>query len=75
MVRRIILLACTLVLVAAPAAQAATASISGATLTFVAADGEANQLAVSLAAGTYTLTDAGAPVTARPAAHRSCRPR
>jgi Ca2+-binding RTX toxin-like protein len=64
MVRRIALLACTLVLVAAPAAQAATASLSGATLTFVAADGEANQLAVSLAAGTYTLTDAGAPVTA-----------
>ncbi len=64
MVRRIVLLACTLVLVAAPAAQAATASISGATLTFAAADGEANQLAVSLAAGTYTLTDAVAPITA-----------
>ncbi len=67
MVRRLALVACALVLIAAlaaPAAHAATVTLSGATLTFVAADGEANQLAVSLAAGTYTLTDAGAPVTA-----------
>jgi hypothetical protein len=75
MVRRIALLAFTLALVAAPAAQAATASLSGATLTFVAADGEANQLALSLAAGTYTLTDAGAPSRRRPDARRSCRTR
>jgi Ca2+-binding RTX toxin-like protein len=64
MVRRIALLACTIALVAAPAAHAATVSVSGATLTYAAADGEANQLAVSLVAGTYTLTDAGAPLTA-----------
>ena len=64
MVRRIALLACAVALVAAPAAHAATVSVSGTTLTFVAADGEANQLDVSLVAGVYTLTDAGAPLTA-----------
>jgi Ca2+-binding RTX toxin-like protein len=55
-----------LVLAAAPAAaQAADVSVvSGTTLTFIAADGEANAVSVSLAAGTYTVSDAGANVTA-----------
>ena len=53
-------------LVAAPAAaQAADVSVSGATLTFAALDGETNDLNVSLAAGVYTLVDlGGTPVTA-----------
>jgi Ca2+-binding RTX toxin-like protein len=54
-----------LVLGAAPAAaQAADAWTAGATLNFVALEGEANALTVTLAGGTYTLTDGGAPVTA-----------
>ena len=57
------LLACVLLAVAPTAASAADVSISGATLSFAAADGENNAVTVSLAAGTYTLADAGAPVT------------
>ena len=52
-------------LAAVPAvSQAATVSLGGTTLTYVAAEGEANSLTVTLAAGTYTLTDATAPLTA-----------
>jgi Ca2+-binding RTX toxin-like protein len=59
------LLAAALLLLAPAAAQAATVSLAGATLSYVAAEGEANDLSVSLAAGVYTLTDAaGEPVTA-----------
>jgi Ca2+-binding RTX toxin-like protein len=58
------LLATILLAMAPAAAQAADASITGSTLSFVAAPGEANDLTVSLSAGTYTLVDAGAPVTA-----------
>ena len=59
------LLAAALLLVAPAAAQAAAVSLSGATLSYVAAEGEANDLSVSLAEGVYTLTDAaGEPVTA-----------
>jgi Ca2+-binding RTX toxin-like protein len=55
-----------LLLVAAPsAARAGDVSTAGATLSFVALEGEANDLSVTLAGGTYTLTDAGGePVTA-----------
>jgi Ca2+-binding RTX toxin-like protein len=50
-----------LLLVAAvpSAAQAADVATTGATLSFVALEGEANALTVSLAGGVYTLTDTG----------------
>ncbi|MGH2981979.1 MAG: calcium-binding protein [Solirubrobacterales bacterium] len=48
---------------APPGAQAASVSKEGAKLSFNAAGGEANQLNVSLAGGTYTVDDAGANVT------------
>src|ERR1044072_2615105 len=48
-----------LVLAFAPAAQAGTVSVSPATtLNYTAADNEANPVAISLASGTYTITDA-----------------
>ena len=57
-----------LLLGAAPtAASAATASAVGNTLTFSAAEGEVNQLSVTLASGVYTLTDTGTtPRSRRP---------
>src|SRR5918996_1879624 len=59
------LLAVFLMVAAPSAALAADVSTTGATRTFVALEGEANQLTVTLATGTYTLTDAGgAPITA-----------
>ena len=58
------LLAVLLVAAAPAVAQAADAWTSGAALNYVAVEGEANDLTVSLAAGTYTLTDIGAPLTA-----------
>jgi Ca2+-binding RTX toxin-like protein len=65
MVRTSLLLAFALLFGLFPAgAEAADVSVSGATLLFAAAPNEANVLAVSLAAGTYTLTDTGAAVTA-----------
>jgi hypothetical protein len=52
----------------APAAQAGTASIDGATARFIAAPGEANQLGVEYSPdlGAYTFRDTGAPVSAGP---------
>src|SRR4051794_16918737 len=47
-----------LALVAAGPASAAGVSVSGATLTYNAIPGETNDLVVTLAAGTFTLTDA-----------------
>ncbi|HWM10313.1 MAG TPA: calcium-binding protein [Solirubrobacteraceae bacterium] len=52
------LLAATLLAAAPAAAQAATASAVGGALTYTAAEGEANDLSVTLSAGTYTLSDA-----------------
>src|SRR5919199_3686943 len=57
-------LAAALVLAAPAAAHAATASVSGGVLSFVAADNEVNDLALSVGGGSYTLADAGAPLTA-----------
>ena len=45
-------------------ALAATASISGTTLTYVASPGEANVATISLDAGTYDIKDSGATITA-----------
>ena len=53
-----------LILAFAPAAaQAGTVAVSGATLSFTAGDAEANNVNVSLSAGTYTVADSGAAVT------------
>jgi Ca2+-binding RTX toxin-like protein len=49
--------------VAAPQAVAATASVSASTLSFVAADGETNNVTISHTGSTFTLTDAGAVIT------------
>ena len=38
--------------------------VAGSTLSFAAVDGEANDVTVAFAPGTYTITDAGAPVSA-----------
>jgi hypothetical protein len=51
------LIAVILLIVAPAAAQAGDASISGATLSYTAADGEANAVTVSFAPGTYTIAD------------------
>jgi Ca2+-binding RTX toxin-like protein len=53
-----------LMLAAAAPAQASSVSVAGSSLTFVAADGEANDVAVTLAAGAYIVTDSGAPLNA-----------
>jgi Ca2+-binding RTX toxin-like protein len=45
-------------------ALASTVSKSGSTLTYTAANNEANQTVVSLAGGTYTVSDSGATITA-----------
>src|SRR4051794_33196928 len=45
-------------------AAAATASVSNGTLTYTAAAGETNLVNVSLASGTFTVVDGGAPVVA-----------
>jgi Ca2+-binding RTX toxin-like protein len=56
-----------LLALAVPAtANAATLSIAGSTVSFAAADGETNDVTVALAAGAYTITDAGAPLNAGP---------
>src|SRR3954468_5426907 len=47
----------------APAAHAATASVAGGTLTYTAAPGEANHLAVTVASGSYSLLDPALTVT------------
>ncbi|MFQ5426701.1 MAG: calcium-binding protein, partial [Gaiellales bacterium] len=51
-------------IVAPPAALGADASVDSATLTYGAADGEPNDLTISLADPTFTLTDPGATITA-----------
>jgi Ca2+-binding RTX toxin-like protein len=45
------------------AAQAGTVTLSGATLSFAAADGESNNVSVTLSGGNYTVTDSGASLT------------
>jgi Ca2+-binding RTX toxin-like protein len=56
---RAALIAGLLALAAPAAAQAATVSVTGSTLSVTAADGEQNNVTLSLAAGTYTVTDLG----------------
>ena len=51
---------------AAPAAHAATATVSDGILTFTAAPGEANRLALSVSSGSYSLLDPGITVTPGP---------
>jgi Ca2+-binding RTX toxin-like protein len=48
----------------AASANAATVSTGSGTLTYTAANNEANQTVVSLAGGTYTVSDSGATITA-----------
>ncbi len=47
----------------APAAHAATASVNAGTLTYTAAPGELNHLALTVSAGSYALVDSGMSVT------------
>src|SRR4051812_42437295 len=51
-------------LVAPGSALAGIASSDGSNVSYVAADGEQNNITVELAGATYTITDSGAPVTA-----------
>ena len=53
-------LACLIAVLGAPAAQAATVAVSGATLQIVAAPGETNQLAIAPASGAVSVTDSAA---------------
>jgi Ca2+-binding RTX toxin-like protein len=53
-----------LVLAAASPARASSVSVAGSTLSFVAADGEANDVTVTLGSGVYTVVDAGAALSA-----------
>jgi Ca2+-binding RTX toxin-like protein len=57
------LLSLALLFLAAPAAQAGTVTASGSTVTYRAAAGEANRIAVTGSSGSVTVRDAGAPVT------------
>src|SRR3954468_17134242 len=50
----------------APAAHAATASVSGGTLTYTAAPGEANHLSLTVGTGGYALLDTGLGVPPGP---------
>ena len=56
------LLACVLLALAPAAASAADVSISGSTLVFAAADGETNNVTVSIGGGNYTVVDTGSTV-------------
>ena len=57
--RRLVLFGAALVALAAPtAAHASTVSVSGSTLSFVAKDGETNDVSVVLGTGSFTVTDA-----------------
>jgi Ca2+-binding RTX toxin-like protein len=51
------LLAFVLIAVAPSAAHAATASVTGGTLTYVATEGDANNLSITVAGGDYTVSD------------------
>jgi Ca2+-binding RTX toxin-like protein len=51
---------------AAPAAHAATVAVSDGVLTYAAAPGEANRLALSVSSGSYVLLDPGVPVAPGP---------
>ena len=51
---------------AAPAAHAATASVSDGVLTYTAAPGESNRVALSVASGSYGLADPGVAVSPGP---------
>ena len=51
------LLAAILLAVAPSAAHAATASVASGTLSYVATEGDANQLSVTIGGGDYTISD------------------
>ena len=51
------LLAAIVLAVAPTAAHAATASVASGTLSYVATEGDANQLSVTVGGGDYTITD------------------
>ena len=59
-----LLLACLLLLAAAPSAFAGTVQVSGATLSYTAASGEANRLTITAGAATVTVSEIGVNVTA-----------
>ena len=64
-IRRALLVAVGLLVLLAPAsARASAVAVNGSTLSFAAVDGEANDVTVTFAPGTYTITDAGAAVSA-----------
>ena len=72
MTLRALLAGVAVLLLAAPAAQAADTALTGSTLTFTAADGEANDVSVTLAGGVYTVADSVAhgPQRRRPGPRR-----
>ena len=57
-------LSATFAMAGAAPALASTVSTGSGTLTYTAANNEANQTVVSLAGGTYTVSDSGATITA-----------
>ena len=57
------LLAAALLLGVPAAAQASTASVTTNVLYYAADNGEVNNVSLTFAAGTYTLTDPGATIT------------
>jgi Ca2+-binding RTX toxin-like protein len=63
MTLRALLAGVAVLLVAAPAAQAADATLTGTTLTYIAADNETNDVTVTVAGGAYTIHDSGATIT------------
>lgn len=66
--RALVLAISALLLVHVPSAAAATATVVGSTLTFVAAPGESNSVGIAYdtAVGGYKITDSTAPVTGGP---------
>ena len=60
---QIAVISALLVLAAAGPAQASSVSVSGSTLSFAAADGEANDVTVTLTGGAYVVADAGAALS------------
>ncbi len=63
MTLRALLAGVVVLLAAAPAAEAADATLTGTTLTFVAADNETNNVTVTVGGGAYTIHDGGAAIT------------
>src|SRR3954454_9984698 len=60
---QIALVSAMLALAAASPAQASSVSVSGSTLSFAAADGEANDVTVTLSGGAYVVADVGATLS------------